>query len=229
MVAWMEGCTPVTTRSRSRTGVLMLAFAVSLGWAGDVMASGYAVKEQSASLLGTAFAGAGSSAQDSSVMFFNPAGIARLDGYRISASGSGIFPTTEFSNQSSVLTPLGLPIQGGKGGDAGKAALVAAFYLTAAPTDFLRLGIGVNAPFGLSTDDHRDWVGRYHAIESTLETTNINPVLALKLNSWLSLGAGAQIQYIDAKLTRAIDFGSILAGLGVPGAAPFGSDGEVKL
>jgi long-chain fatty acid transport protein len=54
-------------------------------------------------------------------------------------------------------------------------------------------------------------------------------VVALKLNSWLSLGAGVQIQHIDAKLTRAIDFGSILAGLGVPGAVPFGSDGEVKL
>src|SRR5262249_5863530 len=84
-------------------------------------------------------------------------------------------------------------------------------------------GLSVNAPFGLSNEYSKDWVGRYHAIESTLETTNINPVVAVKPISWLSLGAGVQIQYIDAKLTRAIDFGSILTGLGVPGTSPFGS------
>ena len=213
----------------SRAGVSALAFALSLGWAGDAMASGYAIKEQSASLLGTAFAGAGASAQDPSVMFFNPAGIARLDGYRISGSATGIFPRTEFSNDGSVLTPSNLPIPGGNGGDAGKDALVPAFYITAAPNDFLHFGLSVNAPFGLSTKYSDGWVGRYNAIESTLKTTNINPVVAVKLNSWLSLGAGVQIQYIDAKLTRAIDFGSILVGLGVPGVEPFEFDGEVEL
>ena len=219
----------VSPRLKCYAGVSTLVVAVSLAWAGDVMASGYAIKEQSASSLGTAFAGAGSSAQDPSVMFFNPAGITRLDGYRISGVASGIFPRTEFSNDGSVLTPPGLTIPGGEGGDAGDDALVPAVYLTAAPNDFLHFGLGVNAPFGLSTkyDDH--WVGRYHAIESALETTNINPVVAVKPISWLSFGAGLQIQYIDAKLTRAIDFGSILAGSGVPGAVPFGSDGEVEL
>ena len=219
----------VMSHLKSRASVSVLACAVSLGWAGETMASGYAIKEQSGSLLGTAFAGAGSSAQDPSVMFFNPAGISRLDGYRISGSATGIFPRTVFDNDGSILTPFNLPIPGGNGGDTGKDALVPAFYVTAAPNDFLHFGLGVNAPFGLSTDYHRDWVGRYHAIESTVETTNINPVVAVKPNSWLSLGAGAQIQYIDAKLTRAIDFGSILASAGVPGAAPFGSDGEVKV
>jgi long-chain fatty acid transport protein len=203
--------------------------ALFLGWAGNAMGSGYAIKEQSASLLGTAFAGAGSSVQDPSVMFFNPAGLALLDGYRISGSASGIFPRTKFSNDDSVLTPLGLLIPGGNGGDAGEDALVPAFYLTAAPNDLVHFGLGVNAPFGLSTEYDDHWVGRYHAIESTLETINISPTVAVRLNSWLSLGAGVQIQHIDAKLTRAIDFGAILAGLSVPGAVPFGSDGEVEL
>jgi long-chain fatty acid transport protein len=217
------------SRSKYCSGVSALVFAVSLGWADRVMASGYAIKEQSASLLGTAFAGAGSSAQDPSVMFFNPAGIARLDGYRFSGLASGIFPRIEFSDDGSTLAPLGLPIPGGSGGDAGEDALVPAFYVSAAPSDLLHFGLGVNAPFGLTNEYSEDWVGRYHAIESSLETININPVVAVRPLSWLSLGAGLQIQHIDAKLTRAIDFGSILAGLGVPGAVPFGSDGEVKL
>jgi long-chain fatty acid transport protein len=200
------------SRLNYHAGASALAVAVSFGWSGD-----------------TAFAGAGSSAQDPSVMFFNPAGITRLDGYQISGVASGIFPRTEFRNDGSVLTPPGFAIPGGEGGDADEDALVPAFYLTAAPNDFLHLGLGVNAPFGLSTEYDDHWVGRYQAIESTLETININPTVAVKLNSWLSLGAGAQIQHIDAKLTRAIDLGSILAGLGDPGAVPFGSDGEVEL
>jgi long-chain fatty acid transport protein len=210
-------------------GLSTLVFAVWLGWAGDAMASGYAIKEQSASLLGSAFAGAGSSAQDPSVMFFNPAGIARLDGYRISGSASGIFPRTDFDNDASMLTPFDVPIPGGNGGDAGKDALVPAFYATASPIDLLHFGLGINAPFGLSIEYEDDWVGRYHALESTLRSYDINPVVALKLTPWLSLGAGARFQYIDAKLTQALDFGSILAGLGVPGATPFGSDGKVEL
>src|SRR5262249_46573226 len=178
---------PDGSRSKGRAALFVLSFAVSLGFARGAMASGYAIKEQSASLLGTAFAGAGSSAQDPSVMFFNPAGIARLDGYRISGSTSGVFPRTEFTNGGSVLAPLGLPISGGSGGDAGEDALVPAFYVTAAPNDLLHLGLSVNAPFGLSNEYSKDWVGRYHAIESTLETTNINPVVAVKPISWLSL------------------------------------------
>jgi long-chain fatty acid transport protein len=217
------------SRLKDCAGVSTLVFAVSLGWAGNAMASGYAIKEQSGRLLGSAFAGAGSSAQDPSVMFFNPAGIARLDGYQISGSASGIFSRIEFDNRGSELTPFGLPIPGGDGGNAGKNALVPAFYATAAPIDRLHFGLGVNAPFGLSTEYEDDWVGRYNAIESTLRTYDINPVVALELTPWLSIGAGARFQYADAKLTQAIDFGSILAGLGVPGATPFGSDGNVEL
>src|SRR5262245_4825200 len=44
-------------RPQWRAGLSVLAFAVSLGFALGAMASGYAIKEQSASLLGTAFAG----------------------------------------------------------------------------------------------------------------------------------------------------------------------------
>jgi len=50
------------SRTKSCTGVSSLAFAVWLGSAGDGMASGYAIKEQSASLLGTAMADRGKQA-----------------------------------------------------------------------------------------------------------------------------------------------------------------------
>lgn len=222
----------------ARAWIAGLALAVALNPAGDARASGYAIKDQSGRLLGSAFAGAGSSAEDPSVIFFNPAGIARLPGYRVSAVLSTLFTRTEFDNDASSLTlpapppdpPIILPIPGGDGGNTGKTANVPAFYATAqTPVDFLHLGLAVNAPFGLATEYEDDWVGRYSALNSRLTTYNLNPVAAVKLTPWLALGAGAQFQYADAKLTRALDFGSILAGLGVPGAVPFGADGEIEL
>jgi len=217
----------------ARAWIPGLALALALGPAGEAGASGYAIKEQSGRQLGSAFAGAGSSAQDPSVLFFNPAGIARLPGYRVSGVFSAVFARTEFDNDDSSLegiAPVPVPIPGGNGGDAGKTALVPALYATAqTPVDFLHLGLGVNAPFGLSTEYEDDWVGRYSALDSRLTTYNFNPVAAVQVTPWLSLGAGAQFQHADAKLTRALDFGTILAGLGVPGAVPFGADGEIEL
>jgi long-chain fatty acid transport protein len=227
------------TTSPFRLRLFALALVLALAPAHLARASGYAIKEQSGRLLGSAFAGAGSSAQDPSVLFFNPAGIAKLDGYRVSGVFSAIFARTDFDNDDSSLSgptppfpPGGIPIPGGDGGDVGKTAKVPTFYAAAQmpkPVDFLHLGLGVNAPFGLSTEYEDDWVGRYSALNSRLTTYNFNPVVAVQPLPWLSLGAGAQFQYADAELTRAIDFGSILAGLGAPGAVPFGADGKVEL
>jgi long-chain fatty acid transport protein len=218
----------------ARAWLPALALVLGLGPADVAGASGYAIREQSGRLLGSAFAGSASSAQDPSVLFFNPAGIALLDGYRVSGVFSAVFAREKFDNDDSQLElpapPFTLPIPGGDGGNAGKTAKVPAFYATAqTPIDFLHVGLGVTAPFGLSTEYEDDWVGRYSALNSRLTTYNFNPVAAVQVTPWLSLGAGAQFQYADAKLTRALDFGTILFGLGVPGAVPFGADGETEL
>lgn len=63
----------------------------------------------------------------------------------------------------------------------------------------------MTAPFGLKTQYDRDWVGRYQAIKSDIETININPNVAYRLLDWLSVGAGPTIQHTHAELTNAID------------------------
>jgi long-chain fatty acid transport protein len=69
---------------------------------GEAVASGFALREQSGSLLGQAFAGQNAYATDPSVIFFNPAGMSVLDGTRVSASASFIFPNLEFDNHGST-------------------------------------------------------------------------------------------------------------------------------
>ena len=68
----------------------------------------------------------------------------------------------------------------------------------------LSVGLGLNAPFGLATEYDRDWVGRYHAVESDVKTLNINPSIAYKVDDHLSVGAGVSAQYIDATLSSMV-------------------------
>ncbi|MCI0431657.1 MAG: outer membrane protein transport protein [Rhodospirillales bacterium] len=197
---------------RLQGAALAAAAAVALLEASDATATGFALREQSGSMLGQAFAGQNAYTQDPSVMFFNPAGISALDGTRASAVANFIFPKNEFDDDGSTSAVL---LGTNEGGDAGENALVPNLYAMTSLGDF-RFGIGVNVPFGLKTEYDDDWIGRYAAITSSLKTVNVNPVVSYQVVPWLSLGVGAQIQRADARLTNAANFG------------PLG-DGEVEM
>lgn len=96
-------------------------------------------------------------------------------------------------------------------------------------SDRLAVGIGVNAPFGLATKYDRDWVGRYHAVESDMLSVNINPSVAYEINDNLSIGGGFSAQYVKAKLSSMIDFGTIGAQMRIPGLLPQQNDGFFEL
>ena len=202
----MFGPTATTPSSAAATaGLIVLAAAPA------AHAAGFALKEQSATAQGNAFAGATAGADDISYMFFNPAGLTRHGGLQTAASLSLIVPKSTFDPES-ASTVLGTPISGGDGGgDIGKDGVVAAAYLTWASPHDLHLGLGINVPFGLKTHYEDGWAGRYHALDSRATTVNVNPAAAYEVADGLSVGVGAQVQYIDVKLSNAVDFGTIAA------------------
>ena len=219
-----------------RLRVLLTAVpVVAIVCARAAYAAGFALKEQSATGLGSAFAGQAAGGEDISAMFVNPAAITRQAGNRISLLATHIMPQVRFRS-ASASTITGTPIGGGNGGSdvADDLTLPAAYALVDLDESFalghkLRLGVGINVPFGLETDYNEGWVGRYHALHSQLATLNINPVLAFEAVPGLSLGVGAQFQYADAALTNAIDFGTIGALAGIPSAAPTRQDGRGRV
>lgn len=121
----------------------------------------------------------------------------------------------------------------------GGTGLAPNLYYVVNLNDRLALGLGIDAPFGLVTEWSDGWVGRYHALRSSVMTVNINPSVAYRVNGHLSLGAGVSAQYVDAELTNAVDFGTIgfASVSGNPALGPsFANpawmqqrDGEVKL
>ena len=160
-------------------------------------AGGFAVREQSAWGQGSSYAGvaAGGSL---SAMFWNPATMTQMPGIQSEAVLSGIFPyAANTVGAGSVLGALG-----GTGNTA-DTALVPSGYFSYQFNPSLWFGLSVNAPFGLSVSFPNSWAGRdYAAGDSHLRTYNVAPSFAYRINDWISVGAGIQIQYADAALGK---------------------------
>jgi long-chain fatty acid transport protein len=210
----------------------IVAGGVLVAAGGDALAAGYALKEQSPTAQGNAFAGATAGADDVSYMFFNPAALGWIDKLEVSAGATLVAPKLELKSASGTAqTSMGtFPISGAtREEDVGEDAVVPAFYAAVPLPAGVRAGLGVNVPFGLETNYGRSWVGRYHGVKSELMTININPALAWRPVEWFSAGAGFQAQYADGTLTNAIDFGTIGATIGIPGSVPGAQDGYARL
>ena len=170
-------------------------------------AAGFALIEQSGSGMGNAFAGGSAIAEDASTVYFNPAGMTYIDGTQLVGALHLIKPSAEFNNNGSIAG-AGKPL-GGTGGDAGDLAFIPNAYFKMDYSDTIKLGIGVNVPFGLKTEYENGWIGRFQALKSEVKTVNINPALAFKVNDQLSLGFGVSAMWAQATLTRAVNFGAL--------------------
>jgi len=166
-------------------------------------AGSFGLIEQSASGQGSAYAGASALGEDASTVYFNPAGMTRLSGQQIVVAGHIISPNATFTNNGST-DALGTALPG-PNSSTGDPAFVPNFYYTAEMPNEFYFGIGVNVPFGLSTEYDDGWVGRYHALRSEITSININPSIAWKATDKVSVGFGINIQYIELELTNNID------------------------
>jgi long-chain fatty acid transport protein len=192
-------------------------------------AAGFAIKQQSAAAQGNAFAGATAGAESPSYMFFNPAALGRFDRSSVQLEANAIFTELQLRDAEAATT-AGVPIAGTRrDGDVSDDAVLPAFYAVLAPEGDFRFGLGINVPFGLGTEYPTDWVGRYHTQKSNLLSININPVMAYNATDWLTVAAGLQLQWTEAELESAVDFGTLGAGAGIPGATPTQQDGQAKI
>ena len=148
-------------------------------------AAGFAIIENSASGMGNAFAGT-AGAEDASTIWFNPAGMTRLDDEMLAAAHI-IVPTASYTDTGSTISaPMSIitasseldPDNTNRTADGGKNALIPNFYMVTEIQKDLKFGLGINVPFGLGTDYDDDWVGRYHGVKSDVMSLNINPSIA---------------------------------------------------
>lgn len=176
---------------------------------GSAFASGFALLEQSASRLGTAFSGTAAAADDATTIFYNPAGMAKLTDSQLLVVASGVLISSKFHNENSQAA-LGQPL-GNQGGDAGGWNAVPAAYFALPLNDQLAFGFGINAPFGLQLEYDNGWMGRFQALNNEIKTYNFNPALSWRVNKQLSFGIGANYQRIQAELTNSVNYTAVVA------------------
>jgi long-chain fatty acid transport protein len=193
----------------NRSVVAIAIVGVCLG-AVEAGAGSFFLPQQSIPGLGRAFAGGAAVASDASTVFTNPAGMTELLRAE-SASGGNVFvPKAGFTDGGSTAATVGggfttVPYAGSDGGNPFTATFLPNLYV-AHPllADRLWLGLGLTVPFGLGVEYDNGWFGRYDAVKSELRVVNIGPAAAYRVTDWLSLGAGVDVQYADAKLTNAV-------------------------
>jgi long-chain fatty acid transport protein len=175
----------------------------------DAHASAFQLKENSAEGLGRSFAGSAAAPGDCSVVVNNPAAMSEFTGGCFQADVTVINFKTKFDGGGEDF--LGRPLTGGNGGDGGTTQPVPAMYFVHS-MDQWALGVSLTVPFGFKTEYNDDWVGRYEALKSDLQSPALTFAGSWKLSDEFSLGASFIAQRTSAELSQAIDFGTILAG-----------------
>lgn len=158
----------------------------------QMFASGFQINEHGAKAM--AMAGAYTAlALDGSALFYNPAGLSQLNGTQFmlgttlispSATFRGVSPDIdEYIMESAVFTPIN-------------------FYITHQLSEKWVIGLGVNNQYGLGTTWDEDWIGRYLAIDTEVQTFYFTGGASYKLSDEFSLGVTASYVYGNVTIIK---------------------------
>lgn len=179
-------------------------------------ASGYHFGTQSVTSQSTANAAAAEAA-DASTIFYNPAGLTRLDRPQITGAINLVAPHISYEATSATHMNGATVSYGSRSGKITDDVVVAPHLYAAYPlNDRITLGLGVYVPFASSTDYSEDSVLRYNMNQLGLTTIAVEPVIAFKANDSHSFAVGVVAQHSKAELRKYADWG---LSAGAPGAA----------
>lgn len=182
------------------TGVVGAAF---LGAVSGAQAGGFALREQSAVGLGNAFAGAAAGGSGLASMFWNPATMTNYAGLQASLSLFAIMPVSKITPSASTSGALQLSNGLSNSGDLAQDAVLPASYASYQYNDQVWLGLSINTPYGLVTQNPYNWAGQTFGRTSKVMSINATPTLGYRFNDQLSVAAGVQIMQFKVRLTQA--------------------------
>lgn len=173
-------------RSRLLLSVLPLLISANL------FAGGFQLNEHGARALGMggAFTGV---ANDASAVYWNGAGISFLKGTNIVFGASFIAPSSKFRGVTPDVTEY-----------RGKNLLFypVHFFGTTQLSEKFSVGLGFTTPFGLGTEWDENWVGKYLAVETSLQTFTVTPIVSYKPVESLAISAGFVYSFANVLITR---------------------------
>ena len=185
------------TQRGLRQGAVLATLAVTLVTSAVASASGFSIFEAGsrATAVGGAFVGR---ADDTSAMFYNPAGLAGIE--KIEAM-VGITLIAPFSSLEGANPYPGA----GYTADQKKMIFFPPNFYVAAPLGKgITLGFGTWFPFGLATawQDQDQFRGRWISQRVDIRQYAMSMQLSAQLLPWLKVGAGPELRVGDVKLNK---------------------------
>ncbi|HVB37691.1 MAG TPA: outer membrane protein transport protein, partial [Vicinamibacterales bacterium] len=180
-------------------GVLLIV----VGTSGPAYAQGYGLYEQGACMMGRAGAGVAAPCSDGSAIFFNPAGLALDTSAVASLGGTAISPRGTFTND-----------QTGRVSQLSNRTFFAPTVYAAAPWHRAVVGLGLFAPYGLTSEWPTTAEGRFAGYKSSVQSLWVQPTFAFRATDRVMIGVGLDITHTSVELKRRLD----LSTLPIPGA-----------
>jgi long-chain fatty acid transport protein len=195
--AFAVGASAATRRAIHLVLALLAALALCAALARPAGAAGFSLYEQGARALGTAGAFT-ARADDPSAMFFNPAGLAHLDGRSLVISPNLIYYKSEFSG----VAPF--PGFGVEEETKGEVFPPFALYYGHGIDSKVAAGIGVYSPYGLQVawKNPDQFTGRTISTFSRITPFYFVPTVAWAPSPAWRLGAGANLVLSTVELRR---------------------------
>lgn len=157
-------------------------------------AGGFMLMEQSAAGIGRANAGAGVFGDDASSAWFNPAGMTLMQGKHFQVG--------------TALGVIDAKYESKRGGASDNAfdgiVPVPFMHTTLQLTDSIWAGVSIAVPFGMQTKYKDSFDARDRGIFAKVQTIDVNPSLAFKVNDAFSVGVGVSAQYGSMELRNGI-------------------------
>ena len=167
-------------------------------------AQGYGIYEHSSCMMGRAGTGTASPCADASAIFYNPAGIIGSGRGVLSAGLTYIGPKGNFTND----------ITGNKSEMNNLKFYIPHLYYARDLGGGYSAGLGVFAPYGLTTDWGNSFEGRFLGYKSKIQSIYVQPTFAARITSTIKVGGGFDFSFVSVNLRQRVD----LAGQRVPSA-----------
>jgi long-chain fatty acid transport protein len=180
-------------KHKSPVEVCLLAVVLLSQFALGARANGFRLPDQDAEATarGEAFA---ATADNPSAIYYNPAGITQLEGHNVRAGVYGLSFNTEFGSPA-----------GGSFDTKRELHLMPQLFYTYTPEKFpLSFGLGVYAPFGMSVEWPQDTGFRTKGLQSDMTYLTVNPVVAWKIRTNLSIAIGPTFNFSDIDLQQGV-------------------------
>ncbi|HSW54483.1 MAG TPA: outer membrane protein transport protein [Ignavibacteriaceae bacterium] len=160
---------------------------------GIILAGGFQLNEHGAKPmgLGGAFTAI---VNDASAVYWNGAALSYLEGTNLLIGAAIIGPSTSFRGVSPAIDKSTMISQ---------TFIPPHFFASHKISDAFSVGLGASVPFGLGTKWREDWMGRYLAVETELQTISFPLVISWAILENLSISVGGSYSFAEVIIAQA--------------------------